>query len=61
MKKQLAQDIIDFTEPLREKIKDIRADENYLSQVAKKGRDKARESASRTLEEVRRIIGIHSF
>mgnify|MGYP000736431887 CR=1 FL=1 len=61
MKKQLAKDIIAFTDPLREKIKEIYADEEYLKKVAEKGRDKARASASQTLKEVRDIIGIKSF
>jgi len=61
MKKQLAKDIIAFTDPLREKIKEIHADEEYLKKVAEKGRDKARASASQTLRDVRKIIGIKPF
>ncbi|HKK10718.1 MAG TPA: tryptophan--tRNA ligase, partial [Bacteroidales bacterium] len=49
MKKQLAEDMTVFTEPFREKIKAIAADEIYLSQVVKQGAEKARESASKTL------------
>ena len=61
MKKQLAQDIIEFTDPLREKIKEIKADDDYLKKVAEKGREKARASASQTLKDVRKIMGIKSF
>ena len=61
MKKQLAQDIIDFTDPLREKIKDIYADDEYLRKVVKQGQEKARESASKTIKEVREIIGFKPF
>jgi tryptophanyl-tRNA synthetase len=61
MKKQLAQDIIDFTEPLREKIKEIYADDEYLSKVVRKGQEKARASASKTIKEVREIIGFKPF
>ena len=61
MKKQLAEDIIIFTEPLREKIKEIAADEDYLRKVVKLGRDKAHESAARTIKEVREIIGFRAF
>ncbi len=61
MKKQLAGDIIDFTEPLREKIKSISSDDPYLKKVVKKGRDKARASAAQTIKDVRRIIGIEAF
>jgi tryptophanyl-tRNA synthetase len=61
MKKQLAQDIIEFTSPLREKIKEIQADEDYLKKVVEKGRDKARASASKTVQEVRKTIGLQYF
>ena len=61
MKKQLAQDIIEFTDPLRKKIKEIQADDAYLQKVVEKGREKARASATKTLKEVRDIIGIKSF
>ncbi|MCF8228635.1 MAG: tryptophan--tRNA ligase [Bacteroidales bacterium] len=61
MKKQLAEDIEKFVAPIRERIKEIKADEAYLGRVAKMGADKARESASRTLNEVREIIGFRKF
>ncbi len=61
MKKQLAQDMIIFTEPMREKIKAISADEAFVSKSAQIGREKARESASKTIREVREIIGFKNF
>lgn len=61
MKKQLAEDTIKFLEPLREKIKEIHTNKKYLRQVVKTGAEKARESASKTLHEVREIIGYKSF
>lgn len=61
MKKQLAEDMIAFTAPFREKTKAIAADEAYLSSVVKKGAEKARESAAATLKEVRETIGIRPF
>ena len=61
MKKQLAEDIIRFTAPLRERILDISNNEEYLSKVAKIGADKARSSAGKTLREVREIIGFRKF
>lgn len=61
MKKQLAQDIIDFTEPIRERFKSIYSNDDYLRMVAGKGAEKARESASKTLKEVRKIIGFKPF
>ncbi|WP_207422611.1 tryptophan--tRNA ligase [Desertivirga brevis] len=60
-KKQLAEDMIIATEPVREKINAIAADTDYLSKVAKLGAEKARESASKTIREVREIIGFRSF
>ena len=61
MKKQLAQDIITFTSPIREKIKEIASDNAYLKKVAKIGAEKAKESGAKTVKEVREIIGFKSF
>jgi len=61
MKKQLAEDVITFTAPLRERILEIGADDAYLSKVARMGAEKARESASKTVKEVREIIGFKPF
>ncbi len=61
LKKQLAEDVIKFTTPIRERILDILADENYLSKIARQGAEKARESAGKTLKDVREIIGIRKF
>ncbi|MBS1529974.1 MAG: tryptophan--tRNA ligase [Bacteroidetes bacterium] len=61
LKKQLAEDMITATMPIREKIKEIANDAPYLRQVAKHGAIKARESASKTIREVRELIGFRSF
>jgi len=61
LKKQLAEDIIKFTSPIRERILDIASNEAYLSKVVKMGAEKARESASKTIREVREIIGFKPF
>ena len=61
LKKQLAEDIIIFTTPIREKIMSIHDDDAYLKKVTKMGAEKARESASKTLREVREIIGFRPF
>lgn len=61
MKKQLASDIIAFTTPIRERYNDIFHNEDYLRKVTRMGAERARESASRTISEVRRIMGIRSF
>ena len=57
MKKQLAEDIISFTTPIRERIGAILANEKYLAEVAKIGAEKARESARSTLNEVKELMG----
>ncbi|HBX53173.1 MAG: tryptophan--tRNA ligase [Bacteroidetes bacterium RIFOXYA12_FULL_35_11] len=61
MKKQLAEDIILFTSPIREKISELSRDEEYLRKVVNMGAEKARESAAKTVREVREIIGFKSF
>lgn len=61
LKKQLAQDIIAVTTPIRERILEIEKDDAYLHRVTTEGAEKARESASKTLREVRDIMGIKKF
>jgi tryptophanyl-tRNA synthetase len=61
MKKQLAYDMEVFLKPIREKIADALKNETVLAQAAKLGAEKARESASKTLKEVREIIGFRKF
>ena len=61
MKKQLTEDITLFLAPIRERIEEIEKDEVYLRKVVKLGTEKARESASKTIREVREIIGFRSF
>ena len=57
MKKQLAADINAFCAPIRERILDIQGDKELLARVARIGAEKARESAAKTIDEVRHIIG----
>jgi len=61
LKQQLAEDIILATTPIRERINDIASNTPYLRQVARHGAIKARESASKTIREVREIIGFKNF
>jgi tryptophanyl-tRNA synthetase len=61
MKKQLAEDIILFTTPLREKMMALASDAAYLKKVAAMGAEKARASAAKTIREVREIIGFKPF
>lgn len=61
LKKQLAEDIIVFTNPIRERINEILADKAYVAKVVREGAEKARASASATIRDVREIIGYRPF
>lgn len=61
MKKQLAEDMIRFITPIREKAESIRNDETYLKEVMEMGAEKARKSARATMELVREAIGLNYF
>jgi tryptophanyl-tRNA synthetase len=61
LKKQLAEDIIAITNPIREKIIELSTNNEYLKKVVETGKEKARISASKTISEVRNIMGIKSF
>ncbi len=61
MKKQLAEDIIKFTTPIRERINEIYNDTAYLHKVVEIGKEKAMASAQKTVSEVREIIGFKPF
>jgi tryptophanyl-tRNA synthetase len=60
-KKQLAEDMINFTAPFREKIAELTSNEAYLRKVVNMGAEKAHESAAKTIKEVREIIGFKKF
>ena len=61
MKKQLAEDMLAFISPIREKAESIRNDERYLKEVMEKGAEKARTSAKATMKLVRQAIGLNYF
>lgn len=61
LKKQLAEDILKVTLPIRERILDIQGNDEYLSKVVRQGAERARETAAKTLREVREIMGIKKF
>lgn len=61
LKKQLAEDIIAYTAPIRERIIKILEDDAYLAKVARMGAEKARESAVKTLQEVKDVIGFRKL
>jgi tryptophanyl-tRNA synthetase len=57
MKKQLAEDMIRFVAPIREKARAIRSDEGFLNKVIKEGAEQARESAAKTIQAARKAMG----
>ena len=61
LKKQLAEDIIKFISPIREKAKAIYNDEKYLNQLVEKSTEKAGKSAEETIRLAREIIGLKYF
>lgn len=61
MKKQLAEDMVQFISPIREKVDHILKDEKYLQQVMEKGAEKARNSAEKTIRLVRQAMGLNYF
>jgi tryptophanyl-tRNA synthetase len=61
LKKQLAEDMVKFISPIREKVNSILADEDYLKKVMEQGAEKARKSAKATIERVREAMGLKYF
>lgn len=61
LKEQLGEDMVNFIRPIREKAKELLADENYLKQVMEKGAARARRSAVATMEKVRDVMGLNYY
>lgn len=61
LKKQLAEDMVKFIAPIREKAESIRHDEKYLREVMEKGAEKAGKSAKATMEIVREAVGLKYY
>jgi len=61
MKKQLAEDMVRFISPIREKTKSILSNEIYLKDVMQKGAEKARVSANATMKLVREAMRLNYF
>ena len=61
MKKQLAEDMIRFISPIREKVNAILKDEKYLQNVMEQGAEKAGKSAADTIKLVRDAMGLNYF
>ena len=61
LKKQLAEDIVSFVRPIREKVESILGDEKYLKEVMEAGAAKATASANATMKEVRSAMGLNYY
>lgn len=61
MKKQLAEDMVKFITPIRERAAEIRNDEAYLKKIIQQGAERARESARQTLQQTRELVGLNYF
>jgi len=61
MKKQLAEDMVRFIAPIREKAEAIQQDTDYLKKVMMQGAEKARASAQATMQMVREAIGLNYY
>ena len=57
LKKQIAADLCATVAPIRERILEFSSNKELLDKIAREGADRARESASATLREVRQIVG----
>lgn len=61
LKKQLAEDMVNFISPIRSKVDAIMEDKEGLEQIMKKGAEKANISAEATMKLVREAIGLNYF
>jgi tryptophanyl-tRNA synthetase len=61
MKKQLAEDMVKFISPIREKAGAIQQDTDYLKKVMEQGAEKARISAQATMKVVREAMGLNYY
>jgi tryptophanyl-tRNA synthetase len=61
MKKQLAEDMVQFISPIRQRAEEIRKDENTLKRIMNQGAERARESARQTIEATRKLVGLNYF
>jgi tryptophanyl-tRNA synthetase len=61
MKKQLAEDMVSFIAPIREKANEIRNDESFLKRLMNEGTEKARISANKTIEAARELAGLKYY
>ena len=61
MKKQLAEDMVNFLQPIREKTNELLNNPEALGKVMQAGKDKARASAAETIRMVREAVGVKYY
>ena len=61
LKKQLAEDMVKFITPIRQKAEHILNDAAYLKQVMEQGAEKANRSAAATMQLVRQVMGLNYY
>ena len=58
MKKELAEDMVRFIAPIRERAESLRNDQEFLRKTMEKGAEKARKSAVATMQLVKNAMGL---
>jgi len=61
LKKQIAADLCAIVAPIRERIQEYKSNTDLLNKILEQGAEKARESAKKTLDEMRHIIGFKAL
>ncbi len=61
MKKQLAEDMVAFLRPIREKAAELQKDEDALRRILKEGADRGRASSSKTIAGARKLMGMNYY
>jgi tryptophanyl-tRNA synthetase len=60
-KAQLAEDMVNFINPIRQRAHDLQEDEKTIRKILKEGAEKARDSADKTLQMTRKAMGINYY
>ena len=61
MKKQMAEDMVAFVRPIREKAAELQQDKTMLGRILKDGAERGRESAAKTIAGARKLMGIDYY
>ncbi|HEX5555682.1 MAG TPA: tryptophan--tRNA ligase [Chitinophagaceae bacterium] len=61
MKKELAEDMIRFITPIRDKAEQLQGDTARLQRLIARGAEQARDSASKTVAQAKTLMGLHYY